>query len=297
LVIIESHIVPEGVERIRFYNYACKIFNTIPSNKGIKKAINNGFFYIDGEIAQSGNWVKTGQKIELAEQNTKPPKTYNLFLEIVFEDEFIAIINKPAGIIVSGNQFKTIENALLYNIKPSKSNDALKWAKPVHRIDFATSGLLIAAKTSKAIIELGKQFENREVKKRYRAIVIGKISNKGKIDTPIDEKNALTKYQLIKHVPSLTNQWLSLIDLYPHTGRKHQLRKHLSEIGFPIMGDKLYQNKGQMIKGKGMFLCAVELSFFHPITNDKLNFKIDESHKFNSFLEREQARWEKFNIN
>lgn len=295
MIIIKTHIVPEGVSRVRFYNYACKTFSSIHSNKGIKKAINNGFFYIDGEIAQTGTWIKPGQKIELTEQDATPPKTYNLSLEIVFEDEFIAVINKPAGIIVSGNQFKTIENALSYNIKPSKENDALKWAKPVHRLDYATSGLLLIAKTKKARIELGNQFENREMKKRYRAIVIGKISNKGTIDTSIDEQKAYTEFEPVKHVPSLTNECLSLIDLFPHTGRKHQLRKHLSEIGFPIMGDKLYQTKGQMIKGKGMFLCAVELMFTHPILKTDMVIKIDEPNKFKIFLERENQRWHKFN--
>lgn len=295
MVVIETHIVAEGTEKIRFYDYACKTFKSIPSNKGIKKAITSGFFYIDGEIAKTGTWVKTGQRIELVEPDRRPTKTFEYDLEIIFQDEFIAVINKPAGIEVSGNKFQTIENALLYNIQLSKEKDALNSPKPVHRLDYATSGLLLIAKTTKARIELGRMFEEREIKKRYSAIVIGKIESQGTIKTEIDNQASLTEYRLVKHVPSLTNEWLSHVDLFPHTGRKHQLRKHMAEIGHPIMGDKLYQNKGQMIKGKGMFLCAVELTFVHPVLEEKMNFIINEPNKFESFLLNEKERWERLN--
>ncbi len=296
MVITEQHIVPENTKRTRLYNYACSNFKTINTNKGIKKAIAKGLFYINGETAQSGTWIEPGQKIELLEQDKTPAVIYRKKLDVLFEDEFIAIINKPAGIVVNGNYFRTVENALLHNICISSEKDALKMPQAVHRLDYATSGLLLIAKTKQARIRLGKQFENRNIKKIYKAVVIGKINHSGKIDIPVNNQTAYTEYKLIKHIRSLTNHWLSFVELFPYTGRKHQLRKHLAATGFPVMGDKLYQNKGQMIKGKGMFLCATALSFLHPETKKQMNIEINEPKKFETFLQREQNRWNKFNM-
>ena len=294
MIVIKTHIVPANISEIRFYDYACEVITNIQSRKGIKKAIKRGEIILNGETTSSGKWVKTGDKIELLDLDITPPKTYNLKLDVIFEDDDIAIINKPAGLIVSGNQFKTVQNAILYNLNKSNSEDALKWPKPVHRLDSATSGLLIIAKTHLAQIDLGNQFKNKTITKRYRAVVIGKITKDGFVNSDIDEKKSESEYRLVKNVNSLTNDWLSLVDLFPHTGRTHQLRIHMSELGFPIMGDKLYGNKGQMIKGKGLFLSAVELNFTHPRTQEKTTVEKNQPKKFDSFLEREQARWEKY---
>ncbi len=292
--IIKTHIVPDNISEIRFYDYACKVFTNIQSRKGVKKAIKRGELTINGENVSSGKWVKTGDILELLDLDINPPKTYNLKLDVIFEDDDIAIINKPAGLIVSGNQFKTVQNAILFNLAKSSCSDALKWPKPVHRLDSATSGLLLIAKTHSAQINLGNQFKNKEITKRYRAIVIGKIIDKGFINSIINEKESKSEYWIVKNINSLTNDWLSLVDLFPHTGRTHQLRIHMSDFGYPIMGDKLYGNKGQMIKGKGLFLAAVELSFIHPKTKENTIINIDQPHKFDAFLKREQARWEKY---
>ena len=124
----------------------------------------------------------------MIDNENKPPKPYELNLEIIFEDESLAIINKPAGISVSGNKYRTIQNALLANLRTSSEPDSLKWPRPVHRLDYATSGLLIIAKTSSALVSLGKQFEERRIKKSYKAIVIGKVNNEGVIAEKINDK-------------------------------------------------------------------------------------------------------------
>jgi len=295
LKIIQRHIVPDNVEDIRLYDYAPKIFSTIPSRKGIKKAISRGEITIDGEKSSTGTWIKAGQKIELLDSEINPPKSYKLDFDVVYEDEFFAVINKPSGIPVSGNQYRTIQNALIGRIRPSIENDALKWSKPVHRLDGPTSGLLLIAKTASALVKLGQQFQSKEIEKRYRAIVIGKMPEKGIIDREVDGLPAVTKFNLIDTVPSLKNTFLSLVDLYPKTGRTHQLRIHLSKMGYPIMGDKIYGKKDEVLKGKGLFLCAVTLKFSHPITNKPIQIEIPEPNKFSSLLERENRRWNKYN--
>ena len=236
--VIKTHIVPENVEEIRLYDYAQQIFPTIPSRKGVKKAIAREEILVNGNKTSTGHWVKPGQQIELLESLANPPKAYNLKLDIVFEDEFLVIIYKPAGIPVSGNQFRTIQNAIIGNINISKEEDALRWPKPVHRLDGPTSGLLIIAKTAKALVRLGQQFEQKQIQKKYAAIVMGKIPESGIVDTAIDGLTSLSEYKTLKTINSLRSKHLSLVELSPKTGRTHQLRIHLSSIGFPILGDK-----------------------------------------------------------
>jgi len=92
----------------------------------------------------------------------------------------------------------------------------------------------------------------------------------------------------------LRNEFLSLVDLYPQTGRTHQLRIHLSKLGYPIMGDTLYGVEGKVFKGKGLFLCAIGLRFNHPITDEKIAIQINEPNKYNILLEREEKRWNRY---
>ncbi|MDO9577691.1 MAG: RluA family pseudouridine synthase [Candidatus Cloacimonadales bacterium] len=293
--VIQSHRVPEDIPQVRFIDYARQIFTIIPSRQGVRKAIKRGEILIDGKPAEYGRWMQPGMLLELIESEKKNPKIFSLKFEVIYEDEFLAVINKPAGFPVSGNRFKTIENALLYNIAISNEADALSLPKPVHRLDALTSGLLIIAKTTSARIELGKQFANKEIQKRYRGIVMAKIADQGTIDSPVEGKEAITDFKLIESIPSLRSGWLSLVDLWPKTGRTHQLRIHLAGIGHPILGDKLYGEEHHVFQGKGLFLCAVELDFLHPISGKKLNFQIEEPSKFRIHLEREQERWKKFN--
>jgi RluA family pseudouridine synthase len=295
--IVESHIVPPRTEKARLSDYLPKIFVTISSRKGIKKAIKRGAVFIDGKPAETGRWVIPGQQIQLVELDVKPIQVFEFPFEVIYEDEHIAVINKPGGIEVSGNKFRTIQNALPYNLQYSNEADALKRFLPVHRLDAPTCGLLLVAKSKSARIHLGKQFEKKEIQKRYQGIVIGNIPEKGKIDLAIERKASRTRFEKVRQVESLKNKYLSLVDLFPETGRTHQLRIHLSKFGFPILGDKLYGEDGMILKGKGLFLCAVELTFEHPSTKKNITLKINPPPKFHNFMNGEKRRWDQYQSN
>jgi len=273
-------------------DYAPTIFyKFIPSNAGIKKAIKRKQILINGEIALTGTYVQFGQVIDLLETPQTQPKIFALNLEVLFEDSQMAAIHKPAGFSVSGNAYKTIYNSLPFNLGKSTEPDALPWPTPVHRLDNQTSGILLIAKTKTAQIALGNQFENHTIQKKYCAVVIGEVLSKGKIITPIENKLAETNFEVVDVVDSLKYKHLSFLNVYPKTGRTHQIRIHLASIGHPIFGDKLYVEEKMLHKGKGLFLCAMEISFLHPKTSKEINLKIATPHKFESLLLREQRRW------
>lgn len=289
-----THIIEQVKTEFRFSSYCEQYISVIPSKKGVKKAISKGELRLNGEKVEGGRWLKEGDVITLVDLERTPPKEYHLKLDIVFEDEHLAVIFKPAGISVSGNQFKTIQNALLYNILPSKEIDALDWPLPVHRLDNQTSGLLLIAKTKLARIKLGQAFEEKTIYKKYQAVVIGKSNHSGEINSDVDDKSSQSFYNLLDVVPSLKNDFLSLIELEPKTGRTHQLRIHCASIGHPILGDKLYGNEGMILKNKGLFLCATTISFKHPFTQKELTFSVPTPHKFLKRMENEKRRFSDF---
>lgn len=295
LILLQTHTVPLGVEEIRLYEYIADVFQDIPSKSAVKKHIKKGRILLDGKQTKTGTWVKPGQKIEWMDLEEKLPKPYHLNFDIVYQDEHLAVVNKPGGIPVSGNQFMTMQNALVDKLSTSTESDALKYAKPVHRLDAATCGLLLVAKTAKTLMLLGKMLESKIIDKKYCAVVKGEVPDEGEINSPIDGKRSETEYKNVFTVPSLRNGALSLVDLYPKTGRTHQLRIHMSEMGHPIMGDVLYDREEEVFKGKGLFLCAKGLRFNHPITDEELTIQIEEPTKFETLMRREEERYYKFN--
>jgi 23S rRNA pseudouridine1911/1915/1917 synthase len=286
-----EHIINSSGIAERFNTYCEKHLTIIPSRKGIKKAIKKGELRLNGETVEGGRWLKAGDIITVVALDLTPPKTYHKKLVICFEDEDLAVIIKPAGINVSGNQFKTIQNALQYNLQPSTKQDALAWPLPVHRLDNQTAGLLIIAKTKTSRVRLGQAFENKTIQKKYHAVVIGKTAHAGRIHVPIDIKKSISSYRTIKTAPSLKNEFLSLVELVPETGRTHQLRIHCAHMGHPILGDKLYGKTDLILKHKGLFLCATTLQFDHPITKEKLEFAIPAPKKFETRMNNEARRF------
>ena len=272
----------------RIYDYLVGKLETISSRKGVKKAFSRDQIYLNNKRAKSGDFVHEGDAIVVYENETAEHKEFEINLNVVFEDDEIAIVEKPAGIPVSGNTFKTLQNALPYHLSRSQAVDYLPIPLPVHRIDALTHGIVVIAKTHSSRVELGRLFEEREVQKHYKAIVQGKLQGSGILNTAIGQKIATTHFESLSVYPSVKNGWTSLIKLSPVTGRKHQLRIHLSRLGFPIVGDKQYGKKGNTLKHKGMFLAAVGISFIHPKTKKALSFEIVLPNKFDRFLTREE---------
>jgi 23S rRNA pseudouridine1911/1915/1917 synthase len=270
MVKIESHIVPVLEGKVRLSDYAGGLFKTIPSRKGMKKAIDRGLVRLNGKAANTGDFISEGDVIELLENPDKNRPIIELKLEVLFEDEYLAVINKPAGIEVSGNKKWTLENALSFNLEPSSESDALKFPKPVHRLDYPTSGALLIGKSATVVIALNKLFEERKVQKVYHAVTIGKMEKFGTIETPIDGRPSKSTFTVLQTLDSERFTHLNLVKLKPHTGRRHQLRKHLSEIGNPILGDRDYGTEGLILSGKGLYLHASSLLFSHPITQEEL---------------------------
>ncbi len=294
MIILEKHIVPKGEYHIRIQEYAGTVFKKLQSRSAVKKCIAKKGLYINGMPAQTSDWIKEGQLIELVATENQLKKVFQLQLEIIFEDEHLALINKPAGFPTNGNYFKTIENALPFNLKKTSQKDALNYPTPVHRLDNPTSGILIIAKTKSAQIHLHQQFENKSIQKTYHAVVAGKISGFGLINTTINNQEALTEFKTIKQIKAIQNGHLSLVQLFPKTGRTHQLRIHLSELGYPIVGDKLYATKNIMMH-KGLFLAATKIIFTHPVSLQEKHFSTPIPNKFYNYLTREHNRYLKHN--
>jgi len=269
-----THIATIQEKPIRLQEYGVGIFPTLTTKSALKKALKKQLIFVDGKLGKTSTFIHGNEEITFGSHAEKTnQKQLILKLEIVYEDDYLAVINKPAGILVSGNSFKTVANALEQNLKKSSQLDAVI-PQPAHRLDYGTTGLLLVGKTSASLLAL------KEVVKTYFAVTIGKMKNKEKITSPVDEKEALTNVKVIKTVVSERFQYLNLVKLSPETGRRHQLRKHLSELGNPILGDATYSKKGMVLKGKGLYLHAFSLAFIHPITKEKMSIEKTPPPKF-----------------
>ena len=269
----ETHIVPNLSDPIRLQEYGVGIFSAALTKSALKKALKKKQITVNDHIATTATFIKGGECINLYITEEVNPKKKLIFpLEVLFEDEYLAIIHKPAGILVSGNSFKTIANALPQNIKRSQLPGACR-PQPVHRLDYATTGILLVGKTSSSIRLLNKLFENKEIDKSYYAISIGEMDKVGKITSEVDGKKSHSNYRVCESVTSIRFGKLNLVQLEPETGRRHQLRKHLSSIGNPILGDKEYGIENLILNGKGLYLHAYSLKFRHPLTNEELHLK------------------------
>ena len=277
----ERHIAIPQNDTIRLQEYGVGIFPSITTKSGLKKAIKKGLISVNSEIATTAIYIKKGDLIVLFEKKSETENSLLQFsLSIRYEDEHLAIINKPAGIIVSGNKHRTIVNALPFNLKRSREKDGLIHPQPVHRLDFPTSGLLVIAKTNFTVIALSELFATKRITKIYHAISLGSMETKGKIESTIEEKKATTYYEVLNTIESPNYEFLNLVRLLPETGRRHQLRLHLSRIGHPILGDANYGINGKILKGKGLYLHASSLEFEHPVTQEIISIHEDLPGKF-----------------
>ncbi|PIY08887.1 MAG: RNA pseudouridine synthase [Flexibacter sp. CG_4_10_14_3_um_filter_32_15] len=267
----ETHTVPQKLTSpIRLQEYGVGIFALIPTKSALKKALKKNYITVNNKPATTATFINGGETIILSipTEEKKPKREFIFPLKVLFEDEYLAVVHKPAGILVSGNAFQTIVNALPQNLKESNLEDSTI-PQPVHRLDYGTTGVLLVGKTASSIRALNKLFEDKEIQKTYYAITIGKMKElEGVINSEIDGKESQSNYEVIESVVSKRFEFLNLVKLEPQTGRRHQLRIHLSSIGNPILGDKEYGIENLILNGKGIYLHAYSLEFVHPFTNE-----------------------------
>ena len=285
LLKIEEYVVPVLDKSFRLSDFPAGTFKTIPSRKGFKNAVKAGLVKINREIGYTGDYIKGGEIIEIFQNPLLLKKpTLELNLDVLFEDDYLAVVYKPAGIVVSGNKKFTLENALPFNLEKSSLKDALVRPEPVHRLDYPTSGLLLIGKTSGALSALNKMFENKVIIKVYHAVTIGFLNDYGKIEAKIDNKASKTEFKVLKTKESRKYGNLNFVELKPSTGRKHQLRIHLSTVGAPILGDQKYGAGDLDTKGNGLLLNATALRFTHPFTGRTVSLRSDLPKKFYKFF-------------
>lgn len=228
-------------------------------------------------------------------------KAENIPLDIVYEDEYLLVVNKPKGMVVHpavGNYDGTLVNALLYHCGNSLSgiNGVLR-PGIVHRIDKDTSGLLIVAKNDLAHTSLAGQIKEHSFTREYEAVVYGSIKeDNGTVDAPIgrnlndrkkmcvtskNSKNAVTHYSVIKRYKGYTYVKCKL-----ETGRTHQIRVHMAHIGHPVSGDMVYGVKSEKVAFEGQCLHARKIGFVHPKTAEYMEFNSELPEYFSAYLSK-----------
>lgn len=261
----------------------------IYSRSYIKKLINDGMVNVNNVIRQPNYKLKSGEQVEvLIPKSVKIDiKPENIEIDVIYEDSYIMIINKPKGMVVHpahGNYSGTLVNALLYQCTSLSGINGIIRPGIVHRLDKDTSGLIVVAKTNVAHIELSNQFKAGSVIRKYVALLEGKMkSDIGVVKAPIgrhlvdrkkmmvtskNSKYAETKYKVLKSFKNNT-----LIEAKLETGRTHQIRVHMSYIGHPVVGDVLYGYKKNRFNLKGQLLHASILGFNHPMTEKDIEFR------------------------
>lgn len=277
--VIETVVVPPQMEARRLSDITAGLFRSIPSRKGMKKAIDKGRVLLNGIAASTATRLCGGERLALLEDTDAQIRTVlELKLEVLWEDAHIAALHKPAGLAVSGNRKRTLRNALRYNLAPSAEPDALLQPEPAHRIDMPTSGVIWVGKTSSALAALNALFAARDVRKRYVAITLGEMAADGKFDAALEEKEAVTNFKVLGSIQHRRLGVLNLVELRPITGRKHQLRQHLAQAGNPILGDQTYGSSE--VATRGLFLHAFSTQFQHPVNTVPLRVKAALPKKF-----------------
>ncbi len=258
------------------------------SRSRVAGLIKGGFLSLNGERGiKASKTVKEGDVVEIDAQEPQilPLEPQDIPVDIVYQDEYLAVVNKPQGLTVhpaNGIYKDTLVNALLFRFKDLSGINGVLRPGIVHRLDKDTSGLMVVAKCDAAHISLAAQIQSKECKRVYFALLEGVLkSDGGKIDKPLGRaaqdrtkmaidpmgKNAVTHYTVLRRYAKNT-----LVRFELETGRTHQIRVHAKYLGFPVVGDKAYGFKNQRFKLDGQLLHSQSITFTHPRSNEIMTF-------------------------
>lgn len=270
------------------------------SRSQIQLWLKDGVVSVNGQVVKANYKVKKNDEIVIAvtEPETLSIEAEDIPLEIVYEDEAVAVVNKPQGMVVhpsAGHPNGTMVNALMYHVKDLSTINGVVRPGIVHRIDKDTSGLLMVAKNDLAHESLAKQLKDKTSLRKYVALVHGVIPHeKGTINAPIGRSKVNRKMQAVREdgKPAVTHfnvlerfNDFTLVELTLETGRTHQIRVHMKYIGYPLAGDPVY-GPSKTLKGNGQFLHAKLLGFTHPITGQEMVFEAPLPTIFEKTLEK-----------
>ena len=290
----------DALEKLRLDAFSAKIFEI--SRARAQELISDGLLTVDGKTREKKYILSAGEtvEIELPPEKELEAIPQNIPIDIVYEDEYLLVVDKPRGMVVhpaAGNPDGTLVNALLYHCKGrlSSINGVIR-PGIVHRIDKDTSGLLIVAKTDDAHKGLAEQIAVHSFERKYEAIVGGHLREKsGTVSAPIGRhktdrkkmavyssadtegvREAVTHYKVLA-----SNGGYSLVKFKLETGRTHQIRVHMASIGHPLLCDSVYgggHTQYEKINQKricGQALLAKELDFIHPDTGERVHFEVE----------------------
>lgn len=269
------------------------------SRSKIKTMILDGKILVNDEEKNPNYLVHVGDVISISPDDedftSLVPEKMNL--DIVYEDDYLAVINKPSGLVVHpavGNTHGTLANGLLDHFNTISKDKTIR-PGIVHRLDKNTSGLMVVAKDDKTHELLSDMLKHKKVERVYIALVYGVLKHdRGTIDAPlgrdlnnrqkytvtdINSKNAVTHFRVLERYSDAT-----LLELKLDTGRTHQIRVHLNYIGYPIVNDPVYGKRKLIDPEYGQMLHSKSIKFIHPITNKEIYFEVEPDDKFKEIL-------------
>ena len=275
--------------------------NTDYSRSKIQKLISEGYILVNDKAVKASYNVHENDLIVINDyEENSDIVPQNIPLDIIYEDDYLLVINKPSGMVVHpalGNYSGTLVNALMYHCNSLSTVNGLIRPGIVHRIDADTSGLLLVAKNDMVHNDLAKQISEKSVVRKYICLVHGVIDeDSATIDAPIgrdvrdrkkmcvtgdNSKEAITHIKVLERYNKAT-----LIECVLETGRTHQIRVHMNYINHPVVNDPVYGYNKLDDKDFGQMLHAKEIGFVHPITKEFMDFKVDPPKKFYEILDK-----------
>ena len=300
-----EYIIPPGNAGQRLDRFLPDVMEAGLSRSYVQKLIKRGSVTVNGKAAQPNSRLKENDTVGIIipEPEQLEIEPHDLPVDILYEDDDIAVINKPPGISVhpgAGTHGPTLVSALLFHLDDLSSIGGVERPGIVHRLDKDTSGLIVIAKNDTAHRALSEKFHDREISKEYAALSWGAPANKHfLIEKPIGRHQTLRHKMTVrddgrdsKTELFLSQSWataqgtFSLFRVVLHTGRTHQIRVHLASEGMPIVGDPLYSKKTPPWELPWLLLASVKLAFAHPVTGKPMSFSIGLPPHFQQFIDK-----------